>query len=394
MGTKRALTPMVSEVIQSAQSGTMLDVFSGMCSVGESVAGERQVWSNDIQIFAAEVAKALFISRDDPLSAISSGDIYFHRFEKQKKRLSEAFARSIKLEESLIAATSYSEFRRVLDKLDRTITSERKRCRLRSPHLFASIYSGNYFGIVQAIEVDSIIAALREVRALNAASKDETRWCTIALGRALLKVANSTGHFAQYLKPKQSNYKRYATLRRRRIWTEWLSSLADLSPIGTQEWRKKNKVFNLDSLSLLPKLVRERAAVGVIYADPPYTDDQYSRFYHLLETLCLYDYPTVTGAGLYRPGRFQTPFSVKSKALAAIDRLIKSSARTGADLVLSYPTNGLANEAGADIRAMLRKNFRRVEMCRSVSHTHSTFGASKGVAQAKATELIYLARSV
>ena len=28
---------------------------------------------------------------------------------------------------------------------------------------------------------------------------------------------------------------------------------------------------------------------AIIYADPPYTDDQYSRFYHLYETALLYD---------------------------------------------------------------------------------------------------------
>ena len=100
-----------------------------------------------------------------------------------------------------------------------------------------------------------------------------------------------------------------------------------------------------------------------------------------------YDYPAVTGVGLYRPNRFQTPFSVKSKAPAALQRLIEVSARTGADLVLSYPTNGLASTAGANVRAMLRKYFRRVEISRTVEHLHSTFGASKGPARAPATEL-------
>jgi adenine-specific DNA-methyltransferase len=140
-------------------------------------------------------------------------------------------------------------------------------------------------------------------------------------------------------------------------------------------------------------LAREKTNVSVIYADPPYTDDQYSRFYHLLETLCLYDYPVVSRAGLYRPNRFQTAFSLKSKAQDALQKLIDASARAGADLVLSYPTNGLANKAGANVRAMLKKQFRHVEICNSISHLHSTFGASKGTSQSAATELIYLARS-
>jgi adenine-specific DNA methylase len=110
MGTKRALTPIVSDVVRSAQSGIMLDVFSGMCSIGESVGEDRQIWSNDIQIFAAEVAKALFTSQDLPLSAISSGDVHFDRFENQRKRLSSSFCRSLKIEEELLAANSFSNF--------------------------------------------------------------------------------------------------------------------------------------------------------------------------------------------------------------------------------------------------------------------------------------------
>jgi adenine-specific DNA-methyltransferase len=222
MGTKRALTPIVSDVVRSAQSGTMLDVFSGMCSIGESVGEDRQIWSNDIQIFAAEVAKALFTSQDLPLSAISSGDVHFDRFENQRKRLSSSFCRSLKIEEELLAANSFFEFYRILHKLNRSIACETEKCRLRSPHLFATIYSGTYFGIKQAIDVDAIIAALKGARACNEISRDELRWGPIALGRALLKVANSTGHFAQYLKPKQRNYRRYMALRRRPLWAEWL----------------------------------------------------------------------------------------------------------------------------------------------------------------------------
>jgi adenine-specific DNA-methyltransferase len=166
-----------------------------------------------------------------------------------------------------------------------------------------------------------------------------------------------------------------------------------MAPVGTESWRRRNRVFNQDCLELIPQLVQQRADVSVIYADPPYTDDQYSRFYHVLETLCLYDYPQVAGAGLYRTDRFQTGFSQIAQAPGALQKLIDSSARTGADLVLSYPANGLASKAGADVRAMLRKRFRRVEVSKTVSHFHSTFGASKGAARSAATELVYLARS-
>ena len=393
MGTKRALAPAVSDVIRQAQSGVMLDAFSGMCSVGEAVADSRQIWNNDVQIFASEVAKALFKSRDIPLSPLSCGDIHFGIYRKQRERVSRSFANSLVAEADLLLATSFAAFKARLAKMRQVLTTEIAKCHLRSPHLFSEIYSGTFFGIDQAIDIDAIVTSLQSARNKGMITADDHRWCTLALGRTLLKVANSTGHFAQYLKPKPNTYQRYIALRKRSVWADWLSSLAILSPVGSSEWRKENKVFNQDSLELIPRLARKNMDIGVIYADPPYTDDQYSRFYHVLETLCLYDYPKVTGAGLYRPGRFQTPFSLKAKAPAALQKLIEACAKTGADLVLSYPTNGLISRADGDIRSMLRKSFKRVEICRSMAHKHSTFGASKGIAQASITELLYLARS-
>lgn len=393
MGTKRVLASAVADVVQRAQSGALLDAFSGMCAVGESVGPVRQIWSNDAQVFAASVARAVFTSRDIPQSPVTCAKIHAPHFAEQKVRLRESFDASIDVENELLAASSFEEFSRTLELLVAVQRRDAHNCALRSPHLFSKIYAANFFGVSQAIEIDAIIAAIKLAKARRQSTPDEVRWAFVALGRTLLKTANSTGHFAQYLKPKATNYKRYIALRRRPIWDEWLNSIALVSPVGSAQWRKENRAFNSDSLNLLPRLIRQKADVGVIYADPPYTDDQYSRFYHLLETMCLYDYPMVTGAGLYRSERFQTPFSLISKAPAALERLIYYSSRAGADLILSYPANGLVRQAGYSINQMLKKHFRKVETCFSLAHKHSTFGASKGAAQQSATEHLYLAKS-
>ena len=88
MGTKRSLAPAVCEVISRAQSGVLLDAFSGMCSIGEAVGTARQIWNNDVLVFASQVAKALFVSRDLPLSPLSCGDIHFDHYRAQRDRLS------------------------------------------------------------------------------------------------------------------------------------------------------------------------------------------------------------------------------------------------------------------------------------------------------------------
>jgi adenine-specific DNA-methyltransferase len=393
MGTKRELAPAVCDVISHAQQGIMLDAFAGMCSVAERVATTRQVWSNDAQKFAAEVARALFTSCDEPLDVLLTADIHFDHFESHRQELSNAYRRSLAAEDALLESSSFEVFRKRKQTLSRVRDLDVSRSRRRCGDLFTAIYSDSYFGLRQAIEADAILAAVRSAVRSGAITSDHRRWLTIGLGRALLKVANSTGHFAQYLKPRPNSYRRFLSQRQRGLWAEWLFSLGEIHSVGTADWRRRNKCFNQDSLTLLPSLCQMDDSLGVIYADPPYTDDQYSRYYHVFETLVLYDYPTTSGAGLYRPNRFSSSFSLKSQAVQAFESLIAAAVATGADLVLSYPTNGLVYECDADPKRLLHKYYRKVECCYSLPHSHSTFGASKGAAQSKVTERIYLARS-
>ncbi|WP_290386120.1 DNA adenine methylase, partial [uncultured Muribaculum sp.] len=96
----------------------------------------------------------------------------------------------------------------------------------------------------------------------------------------------------------------------------------------------------IDCLKQLPDNVK------TIYADPPYTRDHYSRFYHVLETITLRDMPeismvTVHGTthisnGIYRKDRYQSPFCIKSKAPEAFNAMFKAASSTGRNLILSY----------------------------------------------------------
>ncbi|WP_428977785.1 DNA adenine methylase [Lichenibacterium minor] len=131
---------------------------------------------------------------------------------------------------------------------------------------------------------------------------------------------------------------------------------------------------------------------SVIYADPPYTDDQYSRFYHLFETIALYDTPQLSGHGRYRTDRFRTPFSVKSTSAEALNALASGISDLGSDLVLSYPTNGLIYQRGVDPEKILSLHFEKVDCLSTIEHSHSTFGASKGPSKHAVVEQLFFAR--
>ncbi|MBO9714255.1 DNA adenine methylase [Sphingomonas sp.] len=369
----------------------MLDVFAGMCSVGEAVGPTRQVWTNDAQVFASQVGAALFTSRVLPLRSQSIADIYHTRFHEALARGSEKWRAHLEIESDALAASTFEEFAVARSALRSALNHSPIATPVSYPSLFTRQYADTFFGLRQALEIDAIVEAVRGYTP-TALMEDAERWLMIALGRTMLRVSTTTGHFAQFLSPKLNNFRTFQRQRRRMIWQEWLESNEEMQPVGDDIWRSQNRSFNEDALTLLPRLVSEKMKPSVIYADPPYTNDQYSRYYHVLETLFLYDYPSTSGAGVYRDGRFVTKFSLKSQSVASLEALVGSAARLGADLVLSYPTNGLAYSKGFEIEDLLRRSYRDVEICHAISHDHSTFGASKGQAKSAVVEKIYLGR--
>jgi len=391
MGTKRELASSVLSAVRTAKDGVFLDAFSGMCAIGEEIGTERQVWSNDAQYFASEVANALFVSCEAPLSTLSAAELLYPEFSKHESRLSQAFERSLELENECKDSREFDLFAHVYQKLGATLATERQNLDRMQYVLFSRLYPNTYIGTAQAIEIDAIIRSINKASRRSLISNDQRRWLLIALGRSILKCSSTTGHFAQFLQPKVGSYRRFIEQRKKRIWEEWLKSIDLLSPVGTAPWRFKNRVFNEDSLMLVKRLKKKRIRPRVVYADPPYTDDQYSRFYHLLETLLKYDYPHVSGKGRYRGNRFHTPFSLRSKVKVAFQEFVGGVAAMGSDLVLSYPSNGLLVEVGEDPLVILREHFPKANCYHAISHKHSTMGASKGSVVGSVTEFIYLA---
>ena len=142
-----------------------------------------------------------------------------------------------------------------------------------------------------------------------------------------------------------------------------------------------------DYINVLKKL--SPGEVEVIYADPPYTRYHYSRYYHILETLCLHDTPKISttfpnGKGglsraIYRNDRHQSPFCIKSKAPKAFDELFKYAQKAQTSIVLSY--SPFDEKSGAtprlmsidEILAIARKYYTDVEVVSPGQFMHSRF---------------------
>jgi adenine-specific DNA-methyltransferase len=404
MGTKRQISAYVAKVVEHAKAGLFLDAFSGMCAVGEAISPARQIWNSDAQFFAYSVSHALFVSQSMvPTNTTTLAQLKEH-CERNATNLKKRFKRRIEEEEKVYAEKNLSKLHSYLEASTHIANSRALAAEAASlknkpsqfPYRLATItFADGYFGFSQAIDIDSIRFAIDYAFDKKQIDSEQKTWLVIGLCSACLKCATTTGHFAQYLTPNETNLAYFLRKRQRDIWTAWVESLEELIPIGSKQWRRQNRAFYGDSAHFLRSLATDlrRKRPSVIYADPPYTDDQYSRYYHVWETLLLYDYPNSIGKGRYREARFNTDFSRKTGVVAAFDDFIASSHRLKADLIISYPENGLLHKVGGDLRKLLKKHYSRVDISRPIPHQHSTMGASKGTVSQSVNELIYLARS-
>jgi adenine-specific DNA-methyltransferase len=389
MGTKRRLSPRIAEIVHDCQGGPLLDAFAGMCSVGTEVAPRRQIWANDAQVFSNTVANAIFRAEDWPPTAQDLSPDLIQPLHLNVMALSAMHGRKAQAEADALAREDHNVLADIFE--EGTSQTSFPGGTEGGPYdLFTQRFAGVYFSTQQCIEIDSVRCAIDKLLAQGTISRDEHRWVLLALAVALNKCTTSTGHFAQPLAPKSANVSRIAKQRSRSIVIEVLKALVGLRPASTIKWRRKNRVFLGEAGELITRLKASEGRPGIVYADPPYTSDQYSRYYHLYETLVLYDYPDCTGRGMYRNDRAVSAFSLPAKVEGAINALIEGAAASGADMLLSYPSEGLLQNSREIIPSMFETHYGSVPQVIEIAHSHSTMGASKGAAAARpVVELVY-----
>ena len=402
MGAKHDLAPLVASVVRDLPGGPLLDLFAGMCSVaGQLAQTRRTAWCNDVQRYAYLVASALLANKADPpghlRAALALGDL----FVANVRELSDTYERELRAE-SRALERGVSSYQRLHENWrhvgnDASTASEALRLSRRpaaKPYRLATLtFAYGYFGLRQSIELDSIRFAIDEAFQQKRVTKEERDYLLVALLQTCSHVASAPGHFAEFLRPHSERaFARIRAARAHAVWPRFLGELGRIRPYGTSTWRATNRVYRStadDALSHLSRSAGTRPSV--VYADPPYSRAQYSRYYHVLETMTLYDYPTVTGIGRYRDDRYQTEFSQIGRVAGAFKRLANGVARIGAALVVSYPSNGLLYETGEDLLRILQTEYRAVTIAVRAQREHSTLGAARGTARKEVEELIFVA---
>lgn len=366
-----AIEAAVSEV--AAPGTTACDLFSGTSVVARRLAMSRPVICSDIQAYSAILARALtqphvFSSREvgsiseaaqDWMVTTAGGMQDLLRLEE--RAMLEAGAEPDALAD-IIEHGSFAVSGRGSAQLQAAKETARSVVNDRMATL-TNYYGGVYFSYRQAVELDALLFA---IRALGRDDRGATPRAAL-LGVASDLVSTVGNHFAQPIQPRTASGKlkrnwvapvmRCRKLEALPAFKTWIAKYAALAPA-----RHECRAVQADFQSTLATLGPE---VGVIYADPPYTRDHYSRFYHVLETIALDDDPGVTPAqgssqpsrGLYREDRHQSPFSIRTQVIPAFQELYANAKRLDVPLVLSYSPMSEGTKARPQTRLVSIENL-------------------------------------
>ncbi|MCS6589532.1 DNA adenine methylase [Curtobacterium flaccumfaciens] len=243
--------------------------------------------------------------------------------------------------------------------------SARELCRIpvRDGFIWAD-YGGYYFSPKQALELSMFY------RTLPARGPERTV-ALAALLRTASRASASPGHTAQPFRPTDKLLPHIRSAWRIDVPTELRRQLDALAPAPALI---RGSVVTGDSVAYAEHYIEDG---DLVFCDPPYSDAQYSRFYHVLEGIAIGGWPAVFGAGRAPASqvRAASKFSGSRNAALEAGTLIRALAQKRTTVLWTYPegerSNGLTVDA---IRGYANDRFVVSET--RIPMRHSTLGGS------------------
>lgn len=409
-----AIEALVDEVARP--NAAACDLFAGTAVVARRLSHTRPVVCSDIQAYsrvladalttprvpsAAQVVRAVDLARQwlDGMLPLVQGLLDF-----EGRALTGASSNHAQLADLIesgslaVAGRGPEELRSVKDAARMVVSPETA--------TMTWYYGGVYFSYRQALELDALRYAIRK---LDGTDNRPATVVAALMGAASDAVSTVGNHFAQPVQPRRAD----GTLKR--TWVTSVTRSREYSVFdGFDQWLTRYAglratahpcvAVQADFRDVLSGLDPD---VGVIYADPPYTRDHYSRFYHVLETIALDDDPGVTAGqgtsepsrGMYRVKRHQSPFSIRTQVRPAFQELFAHAKRLEVPIVLSYSPMSEGTKARPETRLMSIQElvslagdyFQDVRVVDVASSAHSRFNRTEISAAIKGSAEVLLA---
>ena len=409
LGSKLRLLDFIeAKVMDVTPKGAgVCDLFAGSGCVSRKLSRLFSVVSCDVQAYSKVICNALLNRFDITDNMID--DFFVVSNNESANALREAFYPLIDLEESAIKNKNIETLTCILehgsievfniehnfswlsDKLT-DVYNNLKKHRLNDIRSLASrYYGGVYFSYRQAVEIDILLEGIHRF----VGDKNRDIFLAALLSTASDVVDTVGKHFAQPIKARDSKGKIKSTVYNKAVkdktvdvatrYREWLIKYINLAKRDCQ-----HITMNVDYVKCLKTLPDN---IRTVYADPPYTRDHYSRYYHVLETLTLRDSPrlsTVTNYGsthvsngIYRENRYQSPFCIKSKAPEAFRKMFELVSITGRNLLLSYSPYDETKKTHPRVVSMqlltslAKEYFNNVEIVSAGSFKHNKLNSTE-----------------
>ena len=333
MGSKAAILGFIGDGLSKVYSPgrPIVDLFAGACAISGGFGHLGKIISNDIQSYSAVIA-SVYLFRAERLAAFDVIRLAKPHFEHLMTEIPDSVRYPLNC--------SLEHFN-IVEMLNRSLIEKSFDTQY---HLFTKYYSGTWWSAEQCAWFDSIRMVLDQLLAEAKIEMSDFNLGLTCLMHAMAYTSQGTGHYAQYRDAKDESSMRDINKYRHAAVPDYF----DRKKAQLQAWINTNTFSN--DHELRAQDYRECLASvpsSVVYADPPYAFVHYSRFYHAIETMVRYDYPTLQISkgqlvkGRYREDRHQSPFCIRTQVGGAFTSLFDGVKDSGSDLLLSYSNTGM-----------------------------------------------------
>ncbi len=286
IGNKEKILNEIEEVIRKNglyyNGKIFFDAFSGTATVGEHFKDKFKILANDNLYMSYVISEAKLNTPDGKFTKLGFDPFeYFNKSKEVKKGF---------------VYKNYSPG-----------GSERK-----------------YFSEENAEKIDFIRSKIEEWNEKQLITSEEYYFLIASLIESVSKVANVAGVYGAFLKdwdPRAVKTMKFIPVQ-----------------ITNEKALTNNIVYNEKIEDLIEKVEGD-----ILYLDPPYTKNQYSVQYHLLETIAKNDNPEIKGKTGARDTSKQTSnFSKDGKAQIEFERIIAKAKFKY--IIVSYSTDGIMSK--------------------------------------------------